>query len=646
VLGGLIGEVVLRDVRRSGFDQLQRLSQGFYARSNTGDLLSRITNDMDGLRSALSQTAPILLFQTLSLVAAAVFLLLLNWKLGLLMLILSVPTFIGIYSRASDQVRQASRAFQEEVGAMTSFVQENLAGQMVVKSFGLERRSIESFEQFLGRLFDKGMRLIRVGAWLSGSSNMVFLASRVVVLAVGAYLVMNEQMTVGELVAFAGMVIQVLQPVVMISGLYQQLQSATGSFERVDELMREEPEVSEYASASELPSLQNEIRLEHLSFRYGNGGGGLRDVSITIPAGQRVAIVGPSGAGKSTLVGLLLRLYDPQEGHIRIDGVDVRDGTLESLRRQVALVPQDTFLFDTSIRENIALARQAATNEQIMDAARAAALHDVIENTERGYDTLVGERGVRLSGGQRQRLAIARALLRDPRILILDEATSALDAGTEASILQALRSAADGRTVIAITHRLNLAAESDVVFVFDRGRLVEQGTHDELCRQQGLYWRLWQEQQAGLSEDLPELEPGRLVEIPLFASLTAAELRAVARRLSVEPYTAGTTVVEEGDVADRLYIVGDGTVEVSVKDRQGSSRRIKQLGPRSYFGEVALLEPEPTHRIATVRAVTDVTLYSLHNEDFRDLLTAHPTLAQAVSRLARMRVQQTSQFST
>jgi ATP-binding cassette, subfamily B, bacterial len=511
-----------------------------------------------------------------------------------------------------------------------------------VKSFSLEQRAIAAFEQTLGQLFRSTMRLIGIGAILVGSTEIIALGIRVVTLAIGAVLIMNDRMSIGELVAFIGLIGEVLTPVTAISEQYQQLQAATGALDRIEELTSEPPDIVEDPLAVELPPVQREIRLDGVSFRYDDGEGGLRDVSLTIPAGARVAVVGPSGAGKSTLAALLLRHYDPSHGQILFDGRDIREGTFASVRGQLAVVPQETYLFDTSIAENIALGREGAGEADVVRAAEAAALTAVIERTEAGYDTLVGERGVRLSGGQRQRLAIARALIRDPSVLILDEATSALDAETEGAILKTVDEVSQGRTTIMITHRLSSAVQADRIFVLDQGELVEQGTHEELSQQRGLYWRLYSEQQAGVIEalNLP-VAPRRLARVPLLASLSPAELAVISLRLTVERYPAGAVIVREGEPADKLYVLVDGQAEVLAQTAKGEQRRLAVLDAHSYFGEIALLGDEDARRTATVRSLTPTELYSLHREDFLGLLRSQPTLSQEVAALAHERLEQT-----
>jgi subfamily B ATP-binding cassette protein MsbA len=641
MVAGWVAESILRDLRRAMFTQLQALSLRFYARSSTGDLMSRMTNDLDSVEGALSSTLPSFVYSVLSLILGTIALLLLNWILGLMVLVLGVPIFTVVYLRASERLRQASREQQERYGLMTAALQENLLGQPVIKSFSLQRRAIRLFEQIMGDLFQGSMRLIRIGAVLSGSTEMVVLGIRLTVMGVGAWMILNDQLTVGGLVAFLGLIGEVLGPVVAISGQYAHLQRASGALERIEEVLDEPPDVLDDPLAEDLPPLEREIRLEHLSFSYEHGETVLRDVSLTIPAGARAAIVGPSGAGKSTLAGLLLRHYDGTAGRILFDGRDIREVTLASLRGQLAVVPQDTFLFDVSVHENILIGREDAPSEAVVAAARAAALHEVIEQRELGYDTMIGERGVRLSGGQRQRLAIARALLRDPRVLILDEATSALDAETEAAILDTLAGIAQGRTLIMITHRIAAAARCDLIFVLDQGRLVEHGTHAELMEQGRLYWRLYGEQRGSGVDSLGwPVDPRLLRRVPLLAQISPADLARVARRVAVERYADGAIVVREGEIGDKLFVVGDGQVEVLVRDSQGEPRRINVLGPHSYFGEIAVLNEQSARRTATVRALGPVELYSLHREDFAALLRAEPGLAEEVVARARGRSEQ------
>jgi ABC-type multidrug transport system fused ATPase/permease subunit len=643
-VGGLIGERVLYDLRRAAFDHLQRLSMRFYARKRTGDLVSRITNDLEDVRQTVADTLPDLVFQVASLVVCGAVLLALSWKLGLLILVLAGSLLAALYVPASLRLREASRELQDRIGGLGAFVQENLSAQIVVKCFTLEARAAAAFERILKGLFDGSMRLIRTDARLTSSTELVFLSLRVAVLGAGALLVMRDELTIGDLVAFVALTSQVLTPMMSISGRFRQLQTSVGAFERVEELFAETPEVADAPGATGLADLRREIRLEAVTVRYSDGRAALREVTLRIPAGTRVGVVGPSGAGKSTLVGLLLRLHDPDEGRVLFDDQDLRMVTLASLRRQLAVVPQEAMLFDASIAENIQMGRPDADRADVERAAKAAALDEVVRATEGGYGTMVGERGVRLSGGQRQRLAIARALVRRPRLLLLDEATSALDSETEAAVLGALEDAGD-RTVVMITHRLAAVARCDRIFVLDQGRLAEEGSHAELCEQGGLYWRLLNEQrELGTAGPLP-IQPRRLARIPLFAELGSADLEALARRLSVERYRTETNIVRQGEPADRLFFVAEGEVEVLVADQQGRERFVTKLAEGTYFGEIALLGDASARRTATVRSLTPVTLLSLHKEDFQSLLKTQPRIAETVARAVQQRVERTREIS-
>jgi ATP-binding cassette subfamily B protein len=638
MLSGRISEQILRDARLALFTHLQRLSSRFHMTASTGDLIARMTYDLDNVEATLSGTLPNLVFNLLTFAIGTALLLFLNWTLGLVVLLIGLPILIFVNVRASGRIRALHLQLSEQIGAVSSFVEESLGAQALIKVFSLEQRQIAAFTARVNRLFDTAIGAIRFSAVLSRVSGSVLVAIHGFVLVGGSYLIMNDLMTIGDLFAFMTIVTQVIGPATALSGQYNQLVAVTGSFDRVQEVLRQRPDVVEDARATDLRPLAQEIRLENLSFSYG-ATPTLVNLNLQIQVGERVAIVGGSGAGKSTVIGLLLRLYDPDQGRVLFDGRDIRTATIDSLRRQIAVVPQDTVLFNTSVRENIALGREGASDEEIVRAAEAAAIHEVIAQLEEGYDTVVGERGMRLSGGQRQRVAIARALVRDPRLLILDEATSALDAQTEAAILRTLEEAARGRTTLMITHRIAAAAQCDRIIVLERGRLVEDGTHAELVQRRGVYWQLYAEQQGGADEAQPFSDAARrLADVPLFAALPPTDLAVVASRLSHERYPAGRVVVREGETADRLFVIADGQAEALVDDRDGKPQQLRVLGARQYFGEIALLGEEGSRRTATVRALTDLELFTLHKEDFVLLLQSQPHLAEAVEREAQERL--------
>jgi ATP-binding cassette subfamily B protein len=638
MLSGRISEEILRDARLKMFTHLQRLSSRFHMVASAGDLIARMTYDLDNVEATLSGTLPNLVFNLLTFFIGTALLLFLNWTLGMVVLLVGLPILIFVNLRASGRIRALHLELSEQIGAVSSFIEESLGAQALIKVFSLEERQIAAFAARVNRLFDTAIGAIRFSAVLSRLSGSILVAIHGFVLVGGSFLIMNDLMTIGDLFAFMTIVNQVIGPATALSGQYNQLVAVTGSFDRVQEILREQPDVIEDPRASDLRPLAREIRLENVTFSYG-ASPTLVNLNLQVRYGERVAIVGGSGAGKSTVIGLIMRLYDPEQGHILFDGRDIRTATIDSLRRQIAVVPQDTVLFNTTVRENIALGREGASDEEIVRAAQAAAIHEVIEQLEDGYDTLVGDRGMRLSGGQRQRVAIARALIRDPRLLILDEATSALDAQTEAAILRTLEVAARGRTTLMITHRISAAAQCDRIIVLERGRLVEDGTHDELVQRRGVYWQLYSEQQGGADEEETfSVAAHHLADVPLFASLPPPDLAKVASRLAQEHYPAGRVVVREGESADRLFVIADGQAEALVDDREGNPQQLRVLGPHQYFGEIALLDDEGGRRTATVRALTDLELYTLHREDFRILLSTQPRLAEAVNRVAEERL--------
>jgi ABC-type multidrug transport system ATPase subunit len=403
------------------------------------------------------------------------------------------------------------------------------------------------------------------------------------------------------------------------------MQASTGALVRINEVMGEVPTVTDMPDASPLPPLQREIRLTGVGFSYTPERRTLDGIDAVIPAGSRVAFVGPTGAGKSSVLQLLMRFYDPEEGSVLFDGRDLRSCTVDSLRSQIGVVFQDTFLFGTTIRENLALSKPGATEEEIVEAAKAAELDDFVASLPRGYDTLVGERGGRLSGGQRQRLAIARALLRNPRLLVLDEATSALDPKTERLIADTLSKVGEGRTTVAVTHRLTSITHYDRIFVIVSGKLVEAGTHDELLEVAGVYAELWAEQTGGrVPTEAPFDAIGALARVPLFSGLTSDQLEVVASRIRAADL-APSEAIPEGD--GRLVIIRRGRARVLVSGLTGELTPTTELGPGDAFGLAALLGGGTG---AMLQAQERTSLVVLDDEALAGLAAAFPTVAAAL----------------
>jgi ATP-binding cassette subfamily B protein len=469
---------------------------------------------------------------------------------------------------------------------------------------------------------------------MTGSSYSVLVTA----MGVGTFLTLQGQLSVGSLIAFFELVWFMVTAVEEFAKIVPRFQQAAAGMRRVQELLAERADVTDATDAKPLPPLAHAIRFDNVSFGYGGSDSILTDVNLTIPARRSVAIVGPSGCGKTTMLGLLMRLHDASTGSVTFDGWDVRGVTQASLRAQIGVVLQESGLFNLTVRESIRLGRPDATDEEVEAAARDADMHDTVRRLPQGYETPVGERGVRLSGGQRQRIALARALVRRSPILILDEPTSALDAESEAAVLATLDRLALDRTVVLVTHRLASVANFDQIIVLDDGRVVERGTHEELLALNGTYSRVWQRQTGFIistGSEQAHVEPARLRGIPLFEHLDDAQLAIVADRFATERYAEGEVVVEEGARGDRLHIIVRGKIEVLRRDAEGQTQRLSALEDGDFFGEIALLRGVP--RTATVRTRTPCLMLALERDEFLNLLRTVPQLRTRIEKVAEMR---------
>lgn len=484
-----LGANVSTNMRIKVFDHLQNASFRFFQKIHTGDIISRLMNDVGTVQNLISTEIINIIRQPILLVGGFVLMLTLNLRLSLFILCY-LPIFILVATPLGERIKEKARAMQEKLGEMTSLVQDALSGILVVKTFILESFVIKKLEN-VGREFiatalkNAQYRALMSALGLFGGA-LPFLGA----LGYGSYLVLKNEVTPGGLVAFIWYMALVIEQVAWLSNTWANLQSAVGAGERIFQVLEEPKELERAKGTIELKDVKGEIVFSNVSFTYTEEEV-LKGINIHIRAGEKVAIVGPTGAGKSTLVALLLRLYDPTEGDIFIDNVNLRDIKPTSLRKFVAAVPQETIIFSGTVRENIAIGRLGASEEEIVEAAKLANAHDFIVNLPQGYDTVLGERGAQLSGGERQRIALARAFLRKPRVLILDEATASLDSETELKIYEAMERLFQGRTAIIIAHRLSTIRSADRIIVLYDGKVVEEGSHEELLRLNGLYARLY-----------------------------------------------------------------------------------------------------------------------------------------------------------
>jgi len=485
-----VGNQAVADVRQELFFQFMCLPVRFHDANTTGRLMSRIANDVSLMANAVAGVLKDLFQQGLTFLAMLGVIFYQNWKLAAASAVV-IPLSTYTMVRMGQRLRRLATSGQEKVADMNSLLQETLAGIRVVKAFGREEAEAGRFRDSNKAYLRTLMKSIQVSSLASSHMEVIGVVGVAAIIWYGGYLVIHGAMTPGAFFSFLTAMFMAYTPIRRLSGANNTIQQALSAAERVFEMMDLQTEQALDKGRKELPPINRALEFRHVTFQYeGSERPALTDVSLTVETGKIMALVGSSGSGKTTLVSLVPRFYDPTEGTVLIDGQNIRDCTLVSLRRQIGIVSQETVLFDESVRNNIAYGRAGATDEQVIEAAKQAYAHDFIQRLPAGYATLIGENGVKLSGGERQRLAIARALLRDPPILILDEATSSLDSESERIVQLALANLMKHRTTLVIAHRLSTVQNADRIVVLDRGRVAETGTHAELLQRGGLYQRL------------------------------------------------------------------------------------------------------------------------------------------------------------
>src|SRR5438552_8232043 len=499
-----VGQWVMHDLRRVLYSHIQRLSLSFHDQKRTGDLISRVTSDIDAVQSLISTVLLGILVNVLTLIGMIVVMFYLNWEFTLIALMVAPGLFLVVF-HFTHRIKKASRAVRRKEGEVVSVLEEVLSSIRVVKAFAREDYEQKRFERQSLKSVEAALEARSIKARLPPIVEIIVACGTCLVLWYGARLVLTGGLTPGELLVFLLYLGKMYKPMRELSKMTDTISKASVGWERIREVLENEMQIRDVRGARNAPRFKGKIEFDRVSFSYDSNQPVLKDITLKIEPGQLAALVGPTGEGKTTIVSLLPRFYDRTSGEIKIDDIDIRKFKQKSLREQISFVLQETLLFRAPVWQNIAYGKPEASRAEIIRAAKLANADEFIEKMPEGYDTMVGERGVTLSGGQRQRITIARAIIREAPILILDEPSAGLDAASEKLVFDALENLMEGKTSIVIAHRLATVRRADVIFVIDGGIVVEQGTHEDLIAQSGLYARLYELQFRGEEEDSREL---------------------------------------------------------------------------------------------------------------------------------------------
>jgi ATP-binding cassette subfamily B protein len=623
-----LSEKVLLALRSDLYKHTKMMSSPFYSRYRVGDIVSRFTLDIPAVEYALQQTFVVGILSGMSILVGIGILITLHWQLSLLAIIGSLFVLLP-QVLLNKRAARFNKEYVEEVERFSNHVEEEVNGFKAIRAFSLQASFHTRFNKQMQRLFTLGVKRSFVNSNLERLPVVVLTLVHAAILGLGGYLTFRQQMTIGDFIAFQSIFVTISYAITSFMEVIPAIIEGEVGMRRINHLLAIEADLVEPDNAIKLHSISREIQFNRVTFGYSENEPFIRDLSLSIPVGKYVAFVGSSGSGKSTIIQLLLRFYDPQNGSIVIDEQDLRQIKLASFLDLIGAVFQEPYLFNSTIQENLRLGCPYATDEEMIEAVKIVGIHELITQLPNGYDTSIENEGANLPSGIRQRVAIAQILLRNPSLLILDEVTSMLDPETEAFINEMINSISRGRTTVNITHRLNTVTHADIIYVFDQGQLVDQGTHEQLLANDGHYYHLWTKQQGfTINHDGSKavIEASRLSRLPFFKSMDSAILEVLAQAFVTERKERDEYVIRQGEKGDKFYIIVRGKVEVSVQDTHGNLNRIAVLEDGEHFGEIALLRNVP--RTAHVKALTHCIFLTLTSEQLIPLLNRYPSLRE------------------